>query len=35
VGDELELGEYLLVVKEMDNYKINQVLLKKLDHIIK
>ncbi len=34
-GDELELGEYLLVVKEMDNYKINQVLLKKLDHIIK
>ena len=28
-GDELELGEYILVVKEMDNYKINQVLLRK------
>ncbi|MGN1401366.1 MAG: hemolysin family protein [Bacillus sp. (in: firmicutes)] len=29
-GDELELGEHILVVKEMENYKINQVLLKYL-----
>lgn len=34
-GDELELGEHLLVVKEMDNHKINQVLFKKLEHIKK
>ncbi|MBD3109258.1 HlyC/CorC family transporter [Bacillus sp. AGMB 02131] len=29
VGDELELGDHVLVVKEMDNFKINQVLLRK------
>ena len=34
-GDELELGEHLFVVKEMDNYKINQVLFKKLEHVKK
>lgn len=34
-GDKLELGEYLLVVKEMDNHKINQILFKKLEHIKK
>ena len=34
-GDELELGEHLFVVKEMDNYKINQVLFKKREHVKK
>ena len=34
-GDELELGDHLFVVKEMDNYKINQVLFKKREHVKK